>query len=76
MINLFSFFIFAHRESYNTKHVLFTLLKNGGKILDNNYFTGTVIINLSRTFDCILHDLVIATLTTYGFHKNILCYIY
>ena len=33
-------------------------------------------MNLSKNFDYISHDLVIAKLGIYGFDKNMLCYIY
>ena len=35
--------------------------------LDNNYFVGAVMTDLSTAFDCIPHDLLIAKLEGYGF---------
>ena len=60
----------AYRESYNTHHVLIRLTEEWRKNLDNNYFIGAVPMDLSKAFDCIPHDLVIATLAAYGFDKK------
>ena len=80
--NLFSPFNSTYRESYNTQHVLMymymyiRLIEEWRKNLDNNYFIGAVLMDLSKAFDCIPHDLVIAKLAAYGFDKNMICYIY
>ena len=44
--NLFSPFISAYRESYNTQHVLIRLFQEWRKNLDNNYFIGVVLMDL------------------------------
>ena len=75
MKNLFSPFISAYRESYNTQHVLITLIEECRKNLYNNYFIGADLMDISKAFDCISHDLVIATLAANGFDKNMICYI-
>ena len=36
---------------------------------------GVVLANLSKAFDCIDHELLIAKLYAYGFDKNSLCFI-
>ena len=59
----------AYRESYNTQHVLIRLIDEWTKNLDNNYFIGNVLMDLSKAFDCIPHDLVFAKLAAYGFDK-------
>ena len=56
--------------------VYIRLIEEWGNNLDNNYFIGAVLLNLSKDFDCIPHDLVIAKLAAYGFDKKVICYIY
>ena len=75
MNNLFSPFISAYRESYNTQHVLIRLIEEWRKNLDNNDFIRAVLMDLSKVFDCISHDLVIDKLAAYGFDKKMICYI-
>ena len=55
-----------------TQHVLIGLLEEWGEQLDHNKIIGTVLLDLSKAFDCILHDLLIAKLNAYGFDKNTL----
>ena len=46
------------------------------KKLDKNYFVGAVLMDLSKAFDCVSHDLVKVKLAAYGFDENMICYIY
>ena len=52
------------------------LIEEWRKNVDNNYVIGAVLMNLSKAFDCIPHDLVIAKLAAYKFDKNTICCIY
>ena len=70
MSNIFPPFISAYRKSYNTQHVFIGLIVEWTKNLDNSYFIETVLTDLSKAFDCIPHDLVIAKLAAYGFDKK------
>ena len=38
--------------------------------LDNRGVSGALLTDLSKTFECILHELLIAKLTGYGFDYN------
>ena len=74
--NIFSPFLSAYRENYNTQHVLIRLVEEWKKHLDNNEVVGGVLMDLSKVSDCIPHDLLIAKLSAYGVDKIALKYIY
>ena len=53
-INTFlSKFIAACRENYSSSHVLLRLTENWKQALDENFVVGTVLMDLSKAFDCI-----------------------
>ena len=56
-----SFFV-AYRERYSCYYVLMQLIENWKKARDENFQIGTVLNDISKGFDCISHDLLIAKL--------------
>ena len=76
MYNNISPFISAYKKNYNTEHVVIRLLEGWRENLDKNYVVGGVLMDLSKDFDCVPHDLLLAKLAAYGVDKNLLCYIY
>ena len=52
----------AYRSGYNTNHALIQLTENWRTALDNNLFSGAVLMDLSKLFDCILLNPLIAKL--------------
>ena len=69
-------FISAYRKTYSSNHVLIRLIENWKKALDLKYFTGAVLMDLSKAFDCIPHDLLIAKMHAYGFDESSLVFFY
>ena len=67
-----SIFASAYRKMYGTQHVLIRLLEEWREQIDHNKIVETVLLDLSKEFDCIPHDLLIAKLNAYGFDENIL----
>ena len=71
-----SVFIAAYRKAYGTQHVLVRMLEDWKTKLDNDFTVGAILMDLSKAFDCIPHDLLIAKLHAYGFNENSLFFIY
>jgi len=69
-------FVCAYRKSYSSNHLLIRLIENWKKQLDQNKFVGAVLMDLSKAFDCIPHDLLIAKMHAYGFSHNSLTFFY
>ena len=67
----FSPHLSAYRVSYNTQHVLLRLIKEWQTSVDNNFLVGAVLMDLSKAFDCIPHDLLTAKLASYGFEEKV-----
>ena len=67
-----SLFISAYRKSYNTQHVLINLVEDWRAKLDKDFVVGVIFMDLSKAFDCIPHDLIIAKLHAYGFDEKAL----
>ena len=57
------------RKAHNTQHALFKLLHSWQKELDEKGFVGTILMDLSKAYDCIPHDLLTAKLDCYGIDK-------
>ena len=54
------------RKAQSTQHALFRLLQSWQKELDNSGFIGTILMVLSKAYNC-LHDLMFEA---YGLRKN------
>ena len=48
------------------QYPLFRLLQKRSKELDSGGFIGTILMNLSKVYDCLHHDLLMIKLEAYG----------
>ena len=68
--NKFSKFLCGFRKGFSTQTSLIRLLHKWQQSLDKKGIIGTVLIDLSKAYDCIQHNLLLAKLKAYGFSKK------
>ena len=66
----------TYKKNYRTQHVITRLAEACRERLDENFVVGTVLTDLSKAFDWIAYDLLIAKLAAYGFSDTALRYVY
>ena len=54
------------RKGYSPQHCLLLIIDKWKKAVDNHKVFEAVLTDLSKVFDCICHDLLIAKLNAYG----------
>ena len=69
---MLSDFLSAYRGNYTCQHALLRMTKAWRKCLDNNKVVGAILMDLSKAFDCLPHDLLLAKLEGYSLERNAL----
>ena len=64
--NTFSKFQCGFRKGFNAQHCLLLMIDKWKKAVDNSKAFGALLTDLSKVFDCICHDLLVAKLHAYG----------
>ena len=65
-------FLCGYRQGYSTQTALISMLEKWKNILDSKGYSGAILMDLSKAFDTINHELLLAKLHAYGFSKQAL----
>ena len=81
--NIFSYidkflspYLFGYRKGHSTEHCLLVMIEMWKKALDEKKVAGAVLTDLSKAFDCLSHELLVAKLDAYGFDKSAIAFIF
>ena len=69
-IDNMSSFLSAYCSRYSTQNVLLRLIEEWRTCVNDNKIVGGILMDLSKAFDCLPHDLLIAKLEAYGLGKE------
>ena len=72
MENYLSPHLCGYRKGYSSQQALISLIESWKKSLDKKGYGGAILMDLSKAFDIIKHDLLLAKLHAYGFSKKAL----
>ena len=72
IISFLSPYLRGYRKGFNIQHALLILVENWRKSLDNKCFLGAIFMDLSKAFDALNYDLLIAKRNAHGFQHDIL----
>ena len=72
MAGMLSPLLFGFRQGYSTQNALFRVVEKWKKHLYMMGIVGTILMNLSKAYDGIPHDLLITKLEAYGFNGKAL----
>ena len=64
------------RKGFSSQHFLITMLEKWRTSVDNKLIAGILLTDLSKAFDCRIHELLTAKLHAYGFDYNALLLIH
>ena len=73
--NFLSPYLFGYRKGYSTEQCLMVMLEQWKRALDGKGTAGAILTDLSKAFDCLNHNLLLAKMEAYGFDGSALKFI-
>jgi hypothetical protein len=67
---IFAPFLSAFRKTYGCQSLLVRLVEDWRNALDNHQFVGAILTDLSKAFDCMPHNLLLAKARAYGLSES------
>ena len=74
--SFFSKYQCGFRKGFSAWHCLVSVLEKWKSATDNKKSFGALLTDLSKAFDCLSHELLIAKLNAYGFKMSILRFVH
>ena len=68
-------YLFGFRKGHSAEQCLTVMLEQWKKALEGKGTAGAILTDLSKAFDCLNHNLLLAKLDAYGFHKEAIQFI-
>ena len=66
----FSIYLCAYRRHFSSQHALFRLIEDWKIGIESNKHIGAILMDLSKAFDCLPKNLLLAKLHAYGLEMN------
>ena len=68
--NFLSPYLCGYRQGFNTQLALLSVIEKCKNILDKQGYGGVLLMDLSKAFDTLSHDLLTTKLHVYGFTRE------
>jgi hypothetical protein len=68
--HIFSPFLAAFRKGYGCQTTLLRILEDWRRAVDNHKCVGAILMDLSKAFDCLPHELLLAKFKAYGLSEK------
>ena len=76
MHDFLSPYLFAYIKERGPQYCVLAMIEMWRKALDDKKVGGAILTDLSKAFDCLSHELLIAKLEAYGFEQSALLFVY